>query len=115
MKNYIILEGMKFYAHHGVLDQEKTLGNCFIVDLKLKFDLSRAAQSDQLEDTINYSTVYTIVKEEISIPSQLLEHVAGRIKNRILEVFPEIKKVRIRLSKPNPPVGGEVAKATVIL
>ncbi len=114
-KNIIILEGMRFYAHHGVLEQELILGNHYTIDLKIYLDLSKASQTDDLNDTVSYADIYSVVKDEMAIPSQLLEHVAGRIINKITESFPTIKKVRIKLSKHNPPVGGEVEKATIVL
>lgn len=114
-KNIILLEGMKFYACHGVLKQEKILGNQYTIDLKVYLDFSRASQTDNLEDTVSYATIYTIVKKEMEIPSNLLEHVAGRIIKKITDFSPAIKKVKIKLSKHNPPVGGETEKATIVI
>ncbi len=114
-KNIILLEGMSFYAYHGVLEQERILGNHYTIDLKMHLDFSKASQTDNLNDTVSYADIYAIVKEEMEIPSQLLEHVAGRIVKKIEIRFPAIKKVKIKLSKHNPPVGGEVEKATIII
>ncbi|MDR1371046.1 MAG: dihydroneopterin aldolase [Dysgonamonadaceae bacterium] len=114
-KNIILLEGMKFYAYHGVLEQEKILGNHYTIDLKIRLDLSKASQSDNLNDTVSYADIYAVVKDEMAIPSQLLEHVAGRIIKKLETRFPAIEKVRIKLSKHNPPIGGEVEKATIII
>ena len=102
----IELEGMEFKAYHGCLEQEKIRGNVFIVDFKGSLDLSAAAESDNLNDTLNYGEIYEIVAEEMSIPSELLENVAGRIMKAIEAKFPELVSFSIRVSKRRPPVEG---------
>ena len=102
---YIRMEGMKFYAYHGVLPQENLVGAYYYVDLKIKTDFTRAAETDELEGTINYADIHAAVKEEISIPSQLLEHVCQRIARRLIHDFPTIETIDLRLSKENPPMG----------
>ena len=114
-ENIILLEGMKFYSYHGVLEQERTIGNHYTIDLEIRLDLSKASQTDNLNDTVSYADIYTIAKDEMAIPSQLLEHVAGRIKSRIKYSFPNIREIKVKLSKHNPPVGGEVEKATIVI
>ncbi|MDR0507933.1 MAG: dihydroneopterin aldolase [Dysgonamonadaceae bacterium] len=113
---YIELKGMIFYAYHGVMEQERKVGNTFTVDLKLHADLSEAIQTDRLENTINYAEVYNIVKEELAIPSQLLEHLAGRVVKHLKQKFPVIISAEIRLAKLNPPVlGGDMKEAAVVM
>lgn len=102
---YIRMEGMKFYAFHGVLPQENLIGAYFYVDLKLKTDFTRAAETDELEDTVSYADIHTAVKEEMSVPAKLLEHVCQRIAKRIFHDFPAIETIDIRLNKENPPMG----------
>jgi len=111
----IELKGMSFYAYHGVMEQEQKVGNTYTIDLKLYADLSRAAQTDNLNDTVNYAAVYEIVKEEMKVPSQLLEHIAGRIINHIKRDFPKITIVKIRLAKLNPPISGDIKEAAVVI
>ena len=115
MTTKISLQAMKFYAYHGVLEQERRVGNTFVVDLTLTAPLEKAVQSDQLEDTINYAEVYELTKQEMNIPSQLLEHVAGRICRALRHHFPQIEQIEIRVSKLNPPFGGDVHSASVLL
>ncbi|MCF2660139.1 dihydroneopterin aldolase [Parabacteroides distasonis] len=115
MTTKITLQTMKFYAYHGVLEQERRVGNTFVVDLTLTAPLEKAVQSDQLEDTINYAEVYELTKQEMNIPSQLLEHVAGRICRALRHHFPQIEQIEIRVSKLNPPFGGDVHSASVLL
>ena len=102
---YIRLEGMKFYAYHGVLPQENLVGANYYIDLKLKTDFSHAAETDKLEGTVNYADIHAAVKEEMRITSQLLEHVCQRIARRIFHDFPTIESIDISLFKENPPMG----------
>lgn len=111
----IELDAMKFYAFHGVLPQETLVGNHFVVGVTLVAPLERAVASDALENTINYADVYNIVKQEMQIPSKLIEHAAGRILYALKAGFPELKEVEVKLSKMNPPFGGDVRSASVIL
>lgn len=102
---YIQMEGMKFYAFHGVMPQENRIGSYFYLDLKLKTDFTHAAKTDELEGTVSYADIYALVKEEMGIPSMLLEHICQRIAQRIFTTFPIIEAIDIRLNKENPPMG----------
>ena len=111
----IELDEMEFHAFHGCLERERREGNLFIVDFRGEADLRKAAGSDALEDTVNYGDIYDIIKAEMAIPSDLLEHVAGRIVHAIAARFPEFKKFSVRVSKKNPPVDGPVHWSRVTL
>ena len=102
----IELEGMEFKAYHGCLEQEKVRGNSFTVDFRGEMDLYAAAETDNLNDTVNYGEIYEIVAEEMSIPSELLENVAGRIVKAIEVRFPQFVSFSVRVSKKRPPVDG---------
>ena len=117
MKNIgiIELEGMEFKAYHGVLEQEKVRGNEFVVDFRGELDLSAAAESDNLNDTLNYADIYEIVAYEMSIPSELLENVAGRILKAIEKQFPQLVSFSVRVSKKRPPVDGVAQWSRVTL
>lgn len=115
MTTKIVLKAMRFYAYHGVAEQERQVGNTFLVDLTLTAPLQRAVASDRLEDTINYAEVYETVREEMQIPSRLLEHVAGRILDALHHRFPTLQAAEITLSKLNPPFGGDLLSASVVL
>lgn len=104
---YVRLDGLKFYARHGVMHQETCVGAEFTVDLRLATDFSKAAETDVLEGTINYADVFEKVKEEMNRPSRLLEHVAYRIAQRLLADFPSLHAVDICLYKQNPPMGAD--------
>ncbi|MCQ2119879.1 MAG: dihydroneopterin aldolase [Bacteroidales bacterium] len=109
----IELEGMEFHAFHGCLEQERREGNTFIVDFYAETDLSEAAESDDLKDTVDYGKVYDIVAREMAIPSNLLEHVASRILKAVEKEFEGFTYTRVRVSKKNPPVSGTCAWSRV--
>ena len=111
----IELDDMRFWAYHGCLESEKKGGNLFLVDFHGELDMRKAAQSDSLDDTVNYGEIYDLVKREMDIPSDLLEHVAGRIIRAIAERFPEFVRFSVRVSKRKPPVGGHVQWSRVTL
>jgi dihydroneopterin aldolase len=104
----IILSGMVFYGFHGANSEEKELGQRFIVDLEVEYDLRPAGASDDLPDTINYSRFYGIVKEVMEGPSiNLLEAVAQRIASNVLEQYP-VESAMVRLKKPEVPIKGSI-------
>jgi len=111
----IDIEEMEFYAYHGHFEVEKIAGNRFLVNLTIEADCSKAAQTDRLEDTLDYQKAYLAVKEEMAVASDLLEHVAHRIITRIKNEFPEAWKVKVKVSKMNPPMGGQIEKVSVTL
>lgn len=110
---HIRMEGMKFYAFHGVLPQENLVGAYYYVDLKLKTDFTHAAETDELEGTINYAEVFEAVKKEMAIPSKLLEHVCQRIASSIFHQFSTVESLEISLYKENPPMGSQSKKIGV--
>ena len=110
---YIHLNGLKLYAYHGVLPQENRIGAEYTLNLRLKTDFSHAAENDCLEGTVNYAEVFKAVKEEMNIPSLLLEHVIRRIASRLLNDFPAVSEVRITLDKQNPPMGADCKEVGV--
>lgn len=111
----IEIEGMEFYAYHGHFDVEKIAGNRFLVNLKIEAELDKAGETDRLEDTLDYQKAYTAVKEEMAIPSDLLENVCNRIIRKIKATFPEVKKVMVKVSKMNPPMGGQIEKVSLTM
>ena len=113
MTSYILLENIRFFAYHGVAPQETTVGNEFVVSLRLKTDIARAMESDDVADTVNYAEIHQAVKEEMDIPSKLLEHVAGRIVRRLFNDFTTIERIDLKLSKRNPPMGADIETAGV--
>ena len=117
MENYgtLELEGMEFRAFHGCLERERIAGNDFIVDFCGKTDMSAAIGSDRLEDAVNYADIYDVVAQEMAKPSDLLEHVAGRIVKALAAGFPEFEEFSVRVSKKRPPVNGIVQWSRITL
>lgn len=113
MSSKILLENLKIYAFHGVLPEETIIGTYYIINAEIQADLSKAAASDDLQDTINYAEINDIIHAEMKINSQLLEHVIGRIFNRLQSAFPQITAVKIKLTKTNPPMPGEMDGVSV--
>lgn len=111
----ITLHEMRFYAYHGVFPQEQRVGNQFVVELTFWVDVAGSVRSDELEETISYADVYEVVKAEMAIPSRLLEHVVGRISERLFTTFPRMQRLTLTLSKCNPPFPGEVQSAAFTL
>lgn len=111
----IEIEGMHFYAYHGHFEAERLVGNEFSVDVVLETDCTAASVSDDLSDALNYQAVYDIIKKEMQVKSRLLEHVARRILDALSAEFPSIQKAKIKVSKLNPPMGGEIEKVSVTL
>lgn len=113
--SYIDIRDLRFHAFHGVEAQERLTGNDYEVSLRLQVDVSRAMVSDNVDDTVNYAEVYALTGREMAVPSNLVEHVAYRIGLGIMDRWPEIKSVDIRLTKLNPPMGGDCKGAGVQL
>ncbi|NQU87080.1 MAG: dihydroneopterin aldolase [Mariniphaga sp.] len=111
----IELEGMEFYAYHGHFEEERVIGNKFQVKLSINTDLKKASESDKLKDTINYKDIYDLIKEEMKIKSYLLENVAKRILDKLYAQHQTIEKATIKISKLNPPMGGQIAKVSVTI
>lgn len=107
MSSKIYLRNVRFHAFHGVLPQEEIVGNDYLVNLVLDYDFSSALKTDDLQGTLNYAEVYQKVREEMAVPSKLLEHVAGRIAHRLFSDFPEIQKLQLSITKVNPPMGAD--------
>jgi len=103
--SYIHLKDLRFYAFHGVLPQEKSVGAYFILNICVKVDVERAALTDELSDTVSYADIYQIAKEEMQVTSKLLEHVAGRICKRLYQEFSSVEAVDITMEKENAPIG----------
>jgi len=111
----LVLENMEFYAFHGHYAEEQTIGGRFSVDLVIDTDLNRAAETDLLDDAVDYSKVYELVKTEMGKPSRLLEHLALRILNAVYTASDHITSVKITVSKLNPVIGGHMDRFSVIL
>lgn len=109
----IIIEDLKIFAKHGVLPEENIIGTYYLINAEISANLWNAAESDDLEDTINYAKINDIIHQEMDIPSKLLENVIGRIFSRLEKNFPQITEMKIKLTKTNPPMKGEMKGVSI--
>lgn len=112
-ESYVFLKDVRFHAFHGVLPQEKEVGQDFLVSIRCAVDMSSAMNHDMLEVALDYGVLYQLVKEEMDIPSQLVEHVAGRIGKTVFDHFQQVTAVDITITKLNPPLGADSVGAGV--
>lgn len=111
----IRLTNIRTFSYHGCLIEEGKIGSDYRVDLEIKADLRKSAETDELADTVDYVHLNNIVKEEMAIRSKLLEHVARRIIIRIFNELPMVSRILLEVSKINPPIGGDVELVTVVM
>lgn len=115
MKGVVEIEGMEFFAYHGCYETERVVGNKFEVCARMEANCDLAAVTDNVENALNYASAYEIIAREMMIKSHLLEHVGKRIMDALLEEFPQIEHITIKVSKLNPPLGGKIAATSVTL
>lgn len=111
--SYITLKEVRFHAFHGVMPQERKVGGDFLVTLRVGYPLAAAMVSDDVKDTLDYAMLYRLVAQEMEQPSNLLEHVAGRIAEVIEKAFPLVSSIDLTLTKLNPPMGADCQGASV--
>ena len=109
----IYLKNIRLYAYHGCMDEEKKIGSDYLVNMKVRADLKTSTKTDNLKDTVDYVSLYNIVKEEMGRRARLLEHVAERIVKRVLKDHPTVINVSVKVAKRNPPIGGNVEEVAV--
>lgn len=105
-QDIVALEGMRFYSYHGFFEEERTIGNHFVVDVALHTSFQKAVDGDDLSGTINYGEVYEAVKQIMDVPTRLLETLAGRIIAALFERFEEATAITVSVIKKQPPIGG---------
>ncbi|BDD10256.1 hypothetical protein FUAX_26880 [Fulvitalea axinellae] len=111
----ICLEGLEFFAYHGYFEEERKIGNKYGVDIVVDTDFDYGAKHDDLDGTVNYMVLYDIIKEEMSMPSKLLENVGKRIIERVFSRFATAKNVCLSIAKFNPPIGGICSRAKIVI
>ena len=111
----ICLNNIEVYAYHGVFEVEQKVGQWYTVNLEIDVDFSEAAINDDLKGTIDYSKLNDIIRKEMAIKSKLIEHVAHRVANGVLETFSNIEGGTLSIAKKNPPVQGEMESVEVVI
>ena len=116
MSDRIVLRGIEAFGFHGVLDHERRDGQNFYADIFAELDLEAPSNSDDLKDTVDYGAIVDLVIEDIqSEPCQLIEHLSGRIADRILFEFHKINRVAVTIHKPSAPVNGKLKDISVTI
>ena len=109
----VFVDQIHVRAFHGVMPQERAVGGDFTVSVEVTAPIMNAVKSDCVDDTVNYAVITDIVRQEMAVPSALLEHVAGRIAEKLFQTFPGIEKVWVEVRKENPPMGADCKGAGV--
>ena len=110
----VALKDVRFFAFHGFYPEEQLIGSVFYVDIETAFQTNGSAH-DELAKTLNYETLFQIAQEAMNKTSRLIETVAEQILNRLIQGFPELLTIKVRIRKMNPPLPGEVGYSQVVL
>ena len=108
----ITVEGIRVFAHHGHLPEEAILGGHFIVNVWVEADTTEVEKTDDLNDTVDYVKIIDIVKEQMAIRSNMIEHPAKRIVDAILPLN-KVQKVTVEVEKIQPPIDAAFDKISV--
>ena len=111
----IKLTNIRTFSFHGCLEEEAKIGSNYSVNLTIKTNLEPSAKTDELTDTVDYVDLNRIIVEEMAIRAKLLEHVAKRVIDRVLEELKMVTKIEVEVTKLNPPIGGDVEGVTIIM
>lgn len=114
-KGIIEIEDMEFYSFHGCFETERIVGNRFLVNLVLETDIEQAANEDNIKKSVNYLSVYEVVKAQMATPSAILENVAKRILDAVFSQFTSVDYAKVKVSKMAPPLGGNVERVSVTM
>tara|TARA_B100000214_G_scaffold372234_1_gene350085 strand:+ start:1461 stop:1814 length:354 start_codon:yes stop_codon:yes gene_type:complete len=110
----ISIEGIKVFAHHGDLPEEAVLGGHFVVNVWVTTNMREVKKSDKLEDTVDYVKITEVIKKEMQIRSEMIEHVAGRIVTEIL-LLNKVEEVKVEIEKKSPPIDVNFDKISVLV
>ncbi len=111
----ILLENVRVFTNHGCLQEEEQIGSDYRVDLEVHANLAKSAGTDDLADTVDYVSLNKIIVEEMQKRAKLLEQVAQRILDRVLQEEILVEKAEVKVSKINPPIGGDVQQVTIVM
>lgn len=105
MTDRIFIKGLALHAYHGVMAHEAKVGQTFTIDLDLEIDLSVAARSDKVMDTVSYDKVVDCASDAFCAQRfRLIEAAAGRVADAVLAAFPRVRSVRVTIHKPHAPI-----------
>ena len=110
----ITVEGIRVFAYHGHLPEEAKLGGHFIVNIWVTADTTKVEKSDDLNDTVDYVKIIEIVKQQMAIRSDMIEHPARKIVDAILPLQ-KVQKVKVEVQKITPPIDATFDKISVTI
>ena len=111
----ITIDRLRLYCHHGVLAQERTVGNEFDVTAVLEYDATEAVKSDDIAKAVNYAEAVKAISNAMHTPSALLEHAAGRVIDALASAFPSILKATVTITKIAPPISAQMRGISVTI
>ena len=111
----IEVNGLRFYSHHGCMEQETKIGGHYQVDVVIFADLGPSSISDELNDTVDYCLVNKIVAREMETPSKLIEHIGKRILDSLKSELVLAREVEVKLTKFSPPIEGDCESVVVVM
>lgn len=115
MKGTVEVNNLKVTAFHGVMEQERAVGNRFEVTVHVDCDFTEAARLDRVDLTVNYAEIVDIIREEMSVTSLLIETVARRIALRVADRWPDlVTGGMVRVAKIVPPIPGQMDSVAVV-
>jgi len=115
VETYVYIENLHLHAYHGVLSQERIVGNDYVINVRVGYPWQDAMVTDDVTDTLNYAELADIIEKEMATPSALLEHVAGRIEKAILKVCTKCSSLHLDIKKVAPPISQQTSGCGVIL
>lgn len=116
MNDRIFIKGLSLHAYHGVMAYEAKVGQTFTIDLDLDIDLSDAARSDKVKDTVSYDQVATCASEAFCAqPFKLIEAAANRVADAILKAFPRVRSIAVTIHKPHAPIAATFSDVGVTI
>lgn len=102
----LLLDGLQFWGKHGAIPEEHILGQKFIVDIEVAYDMDKICRSDDLNDGLSYTTVFNIAKRIVTLEEhQLIEKLAQRIADEVRSAYHDIDYVKVTVKKPFAPIG----------
>ena len=105
MTDRIFITGLSLHAYHGVMPYEGKVGQTFTIDMVLDIDLSAAARSDKVADTVSYDKVVECATAAFSKQKfRLIEAAAGRVADAVLAAFPSVQSISVTIHKPHAPI-----------
>lgn len=115
MNGTVEVNNLKVTAFHGVMEQERVVGNRFEVTVHVDCDFTEAARLDRVDMTVNYAEIVDIIKAEMAQPALLIETVARRIALRVADRWPDlVTGGMVRVAKIVPPIPGQMDSVAVV-